>query len=265
MRLEPTRPSTPTGDLQTERALYRAVAGRVVVPAGRSAVLARRTQVIDAEVARALGRGTPQIVLLGAGYDGRPLRFADGATRWFEVDRPATLADKQCRLAALAAASPDTGDPTGASAEPSSASTSVAVDTWTDDVGRALDRAGHHAAAPTLFVCEDLFDSLPLQTTAALCTALRSRAAPGSGLVATFDERPDAAAPVRTLRAGSGLLRQVAGRPHGHEFRPGDPEKLMVVSGWRVTHAEATSGARLDPGAHVRLLVCEPAGSAGSG
>ena len=57
----------------------------------RSAVppaIAQRTRVVDAEVARAIGRGTTQIVLLGAGYDGRALRFGGGAVRWFEVDRP---------------------------------------------------------------------------------------------------------------------------------------------------------------------------------
>jgi len=32
----------------------------------------------------------------------------------------------------------------------------------------------------------------------------------------------------------------------------------MVVTGWRVTHAESSSERRLDPGAHVLMLVCEP-------
>ena len=52
-------------------------------------------------MARALGHGTTQIVLLGAGDDGRALRFGGGAVRWFEVDRPATQADKRSRLRAL--------------------------------------------------------------------------------------------------------------------------------------------------------------------
>ena len=32
----------------------------------------------------------------------------------------------------------------------------------------------------------------------------------------------------------------------------------MVVTGWRVTHAESSPGRRLDPGAHMVIVVCEP-------
>ena len=108
LRLERTRPSTPGGDLEAERRLYRAVAGGVRVPLGRASALAQRTQVIDAEVARALGRGTTQVVLLGAGDDGRALRFGGGGVRWFEVDRPAAQADKRRRLSALDVAATET-------------------------------------------------------------------------------------------------------------------------------------------------------------
>ena len=71
------------------------------LPVGRPTGIAERTRVVDAEVARAIGRGTAQVVLLGAGYDGRALRFGGGAVRWFEVDLAATLADKRRRLDAL--------------------------------------------------------------------------------------------------------------------------------------------------------------------
>jgi hypothetical protein len=54
------------------------------------------------------------------------------------------------------------------------------------------------------------------------------------------------------------LVRQATDGPRRNQFRPGDPQKLMVVTGWRVTHAESTAERRLDPGAHVVILVCEP-------
>ena len=108
IRLERTRPSTPGGDVAAERRFYRSLAGGVSVPLGRAAALARRTQVIDAEVARALGHGTAQIVLLGASDDGRALRFGGGAVRWFEVDRPQAQADKRHRLGALGISTPAT-------------------------------------------------------------------------------------------------------------------------------------------------------------
>jgi hypothetical protein len=48
-----------------------------------------RTEFVDAETANALSKGIDQIVILGAGYDGRALRFGPSA-RWIEVDRPLT-------------------------------------------------------------------------------------------------------------------------------------------------------------------------------
>ncbi len=217
------------------------------VPLGRAAALAQRTQVIDAEVARALGHGTAQIVLLGASDDGRALRFGGGAVRWFEVDRPQAQADKRHRLGALGISTP--------------ATTYVGLDLRTDDaddLGAALQAAGHDAAAASLFVAEGIFDTLTLEASASACAALRSRAAPGSVLVASFSVVPDGSAPARVLRSATGLLRQVADEPRRHEWRPGDPQKLAVVTGWRVTHADSSAERRLDPGAHAVVLVCEP-------
>jgi methyltransferase (TIGR00027 family) len=244
LRLERTRPSTPGGDVDAERRLSSDVAGTATMMGGRSSVLALRTRVIDAEVARALGHGTGQIVLLGAGYDGRSFRFGGGAVRWFEVDRGAVLADKRRRLDAL-----------GLTA---GGSVAVGLDFSKDDLDAALDAAGHCAAAPSLFVCEALLDALTLEVAASLCATLRARAAAGSVLTATFSVAPEPGAPARALRSATDLLRRAADEPRRNEFRPGDPEKLMVVTGWRATHAESSAERRLDPGARTLVLVCEP-------
>jgi methyltransferase (TIGR00027 family) len=244
LRLERTRPSTPGGDVEAERRLSRDVAGKMTVVGGWPSALAVRTRVIDAEVARAIGHGTAQIVLLGAGYDGRSFRFGGGTVRWFEVDRPAVLADKRRRLDALGLAA------TGAVA--------VGLDLSTDDLDAGLDAAGHDPAAPSLFVCEALLDAVTLEAAASVCANLRTRAAAGSVLTATFLVAPEPGAPARALRSATGLLRRAADEPRRNEFRPGDPEKLMVVSGWRVAHAESSGERRLDPGAHTLVLVCEP-------
>jgi methyltransferase (TIGR00027 family) len=244
LRLERTRPSTPGGDIEAERRLYRAIAGGVSVPVTLSSALVQRTQVIDAEVARALGHNTAQIVLLGAGDDGRALRFGGGAARWFEVDRAAAQADKRSRLRTLDIATTGT--------------TYLGLDLLADDLGAALHTAGHNAAAPSLFVAEELFDTLTLEATASVCSALRARAAPGSVLVATFSVAPEGGDVARVLRSATGLLRQATDEPRRNEFRPGDPQKLMVVTGWRVTHSETSAERRLDPGAHMLILVCEP-------
>ena len=239
-----TRPSTPGGDVEAERRLYRAVAGGVRVPVGRASALAQRTRVIDAEVARALGGGTTQVVLLGAGDDGRALRFGGGAVRWFEVDRPAAQADKRGRLHAL-----DIG---------TTGTTYVGLDLLADDLAPALQAAGHDADAPSLFVAEGLFDALTLEAAASVCSALRARADPDSALVATFSISPEGSELTRALRSAGGLLRQATDERRRNEFRPGDPQKLLVVTGWRVTHTESSAERRLDPGTHLLMVVCEP-------
>jgi len=245
-RLARTRPSTPGADVAAEHRLYRDVSGIFAVPVGRPPGMAERTRVVDAEVARAIGRGTTQVVLLGAGYDGRALRFGGGTVRWFEVDLPATQADKRRRLDALGIRPDDVAY--------------LPLRLATDDLDGALDAAGHDRAAPSLFVCEGLLASLTLGTAVSLCESLRARAAPGSTLVADFPVSPEPGTPARALRAATDALLRVLGEPRRHEFRPGDPEKLMVVTGWRVTHAEASRQSRVDRGSYTLILVCEPGG-----
>ena len=243
-RLARTRPSTPGADVEAEGRLYRDVGGIFAAPAGRPAAVALRTRVVDAEVARAIGRGTAQVLLLAAGYDGRALRFGGGAVRWFEVDLPSTQADKRRRLDALGIRQAGV--------------TYVAVDLGTEDLGAALDAAGHDAAAPSLLVCEDLFGSLGLEATASVCQALRTRAPAGSVLLATFRVAPEPGSTLLALDAGIGALRRFVGDPPQHVLRPGDPEKLMVVTGWRVAQAESAAASRVDRSARMLALVCEP-------
>ena len=164
--------------MAAERALEQSVRGPVALPAGRTAAMAERTRFVDHEVADALGRGVDQVVLLGAGYDGRALRFGGGPARWFEVDLPETLADKRRRLDSLGVAA-------------SGNVRFLGLDVRRDDVGAALASAGHDEDRPSLFVAEGLFDGLTLESVATLCQALRARAAPGSVLAATFQVSPE--------------------------------------------------------------------------
>jgi methyltransferase (TIGR00027 family) len=240
-----TRPATPGGDLDGERRLYRDVIGSIpVLPAGRVGDVQLRTRVVDAEVAHAIGRGIDQIVLVGAGYDGRALRFAADALRWFEVDTAVVLTDTRNRLGALGVA------PAGVAW--------VDADIERDDLAVVLDAAGHDHARPSLFVCESVLVGLPLPATASLCEGLRARAARGSTFVATFAVAPEPTRPLRTLRTATNAAMRVLGETRRDELRPGDPEKLMVVTGWHATHIERGSEHRLDRAAHQLVVVCEP-------
>ena len=247
--------------MQGERALYRDVRRRgfaLPLTLDGPATFARRTAFIDQEVAAALGRGIDQVVLVGAGYDGRSLRFA-GTTRWFEVDHPATVDDKQRRLALL-----------GFPPSPETASL-VRVDLVTGGsgaiagLGDALQAAGHRAEKPSLFVCEGLFPHLALDTVASLCEALRTRAPDGSVLASTFLVMPDpgaggvSASAATALRASADLLLKAGGQPRQSDLQSGDPEKLMRVTGWHVTRVQPTGRGRLYRGAHLLALSATPA------
>ncbi len=196
-------------------------------------------------------------MLLGAAHDGRALRFGGGAVRWFEVDRPPSSAEKRTRLTALGITANSTAYlPLDLAAVGSTGS--AAATQSPDDLDAALTAAGHDPAAPTLYVAETTFDSVSLEAAAALCTALRARAASGSVLVATFSVAPEGSGAVHALRSAANLVRQAVDEPSGNEWRPGDPQKLMVVTGWRVTHSESSAERRLDPGSHMLILVCAP-------
>jgi methyltransferase (TIGR00027 family) len=242
--LAPTRSSTPAGDLEGERALYRDVSSNVSFNVARPSGVSHRTQFIDAEVADAIGRGIEQIVILGAGYDGRSLRFGGAPTRWFEVDLPTTQADKRRRLAALGVS------PVGV--------TYVPVDLMQDDLEQALESAGHDATKPTLFLGEGLVPYLTLEATAAMFQAALARAAPGSVLVVTFFVSPEPSELLRGWYGARDVFFRVIGEPRRSDYRPGDPEKLYVVTGWNVARSKSGPASRIDRAARLLVLAGEP-------
>ena len=81
--------------MSTERRALRATLG----------FIRARTVFFDDAVLDAIDRGVKQVVILGAGYDGRALRFRTPGVQFFEVDHPATQVDKLRRLAYLGVAS----------------------------------------------------------------------------------------------------------------------------------------------------------------
>ncbi len=250
-RLARSRPSTPSGDQRGEHALSRDVSGIFAVPVGRPTGLAQRTAFIDNEVAGALSRGVTQLVVVGAGYDGRALRFAGDATRWWEVDLAGTQQDKRRRLGALGVTTEHV--------------TFVPLNLLTDDLGAALEARGHDATVPSLFVCEGLFSYLTLEVVATLCATLRDRASAGSVLVSTYLVIPEVqgrGGPV--LRGVMDQLLRVIGEPRRSEFLPGDAEKLMVVTGWRPARSQRSPASWLGRGSHLLALAAEPAPEPGS-
>ncbi len=173
-------------------------------------------------------------------------RCASAADRpsWFEVDLPQILADKRRRLDTLGVTSANVRY--------------LGLDLARDDVGAALASAGHDDTRPTLFVAEGVFDSLTLETVAALCGALRSRAAGGSVLAATFRVSPEHGTRGQAVRETFGQLRRAVGQERPSEFFPGDPQKLFVVTGWRVIRTTSSSSSWLGQGSSLVALAGEP-------
>jgi O-methyltransferase involved in polyketide biosynthesis len=102
-RLDYDRLRTPYGDPAADAALARDVAaGLERPPATRMhSYLRARTAFFDRVVVNSLGHGVRQVVTGAAGYDGRAVRYARRGVRWFEVDHPATQADKMERITRL--------------------------------------------------------------------------------------------------------------------------------------------------------------------
>ena len=82
LRLTFERVAAPYGDPSADERLARDVAAGV--PAGSSPLvhyLEARTTFFDRVVVGALDRGVAQVVVAGAGYDGRALRYAKPGAR----------------------------------------------------------------------------------------------------------------------------------------------------------------------------------------
>ncbi|QHC29190.1 class I SAM-dependent methyltransferase [Streptomyces sp. HF10] len=167
-------------------------------------VVGPRTVAID-EALRA--RATGQLVILGAGLDTRAWRLPELArTDVWEVDHPASQRDKRARLAE---AGP--GLPTAARSV-----RFTPVDFAVDDLGAALDAAGHDPSAPTAWLWEGVVPYLTRDQVRATLTALTARTAPGSTLVVNYQT------PSPKATAGRLLARLL-----GHSATAGEPWRSL--------------------------------------
>lgn len=102
-RLQYDRVAAPYGDPAADEALTHDVAEGLSPTHNRMHEYIRaRTAFFDRIVVNSIDRGITQVVIGGAGYDGRALRYAKPGVRWFEVDHPATQTDKLARIARIA-------------------------------------------------------------------------------------------------------------------------------------------------------------------
>jgi methyltransferase (TIGR00027 family) len=138
---------------------------------GRQAqVMALRTAAIDEALRQAAHE---QVVILGAGLDGRAWRMPEleGATV-FEVDHPDTQRAKQARVGALTATAREIRF--------------VPVDFSRDPLEAALAGAGHDPKRPTTWIWEGVVMYLTLAEIEATLEVIAQRSAAGSRLVVLY-------------------------------------------------------------------------------
>ena len=222
------RPTSPDGDAGAQAAMCP---GMVPLADARlRAHLGARTRFFDGQVLAAMGGGTDQVVILGAGYDDRSLRFRSAGVRFFEVDLPRNQADKRRRLRRMGV---DRAGPV-----------LVAADFRVDDVAVLLDSAGHRADRPTLFVAEGLLVYLEPEAGVDLLRAVRSRAAPGSALAASLAVHPEGLDSDRVTTGANAARARGESEPWRTILPRSDHLDLVARSGWSVV--DLTDDAALD-------------------
>ncbi len=206
-------------------------------------VMALRTAVIDAAVKEAVAGGTRQLVILGAGLDGRAWRMRELAgVRVFEVDHPATQTFKRSKVGALP---PAIGDVTF-----------VAVNFERESLESALQTAGHDASRTTCWIWEGVVMYLTRDAMRSTLANIASRSAEGSTLIVNYHT---------TVRRGlMGIVFRLLGEPMRSEWQPDTMASDLGAAGFRVQDDSgisewakrfANGPVRLSAGAIMRIVV----------
>ena len=217
-------------------------------PAWLLASIGIRTAFMDEQVIAAIGAGLRQVVICGAGYDDRALRFRSSGVRFFELDHPDTQQDKARRLKAL-----------GANGSVVSLAT---VDFRFDDVGAALAQAGHDASEASLFLCEGLLTYLDGLTCHRLLSALADRAATGSVLAASLSAHGDGADSAAVVADANRGRRTSAAEPWLTILPAAEHLAALEHAGWVVTGTQWGPASSERPSHDRRSLLVQasPAG-----
>jgi methyltransferase (TIGR00027 family) len=140
---------------------------------GMADLMALRTIAIDNAVREAVAGGVRQLVILGAGYDGRAWRMPElTGVHVFEVDHPATQGDKRAHVAELP---PSIG-----------AVSFISIDFERESLDTALERAGHDRSLPTCWIWEGVVMYLTRPAMRATLANIGHRSAPGSALIVNY-------------------------------------------------------------------------------
>src|SRR5215813_7170537 len=137
-----------------------------------SQMMVARTMAIDADLRDA---AAPQVVILGAGLDGRAWRMRELATSLvFEADHPHSQQQKLERVASLTREAREVRF--------------VPVDFRRGNLAHALEAAGHDAHLPTTWLWEGVVMYLARHEIEATLRVVEDRSAPGSRLIVAYHQ-----------------------------------------------------------------------------
>ena len=227
------------------RGLYR----RVLAPRGLYEYVIARTKYIDAAFQQALQERFDQVLLFGAGFDTRALRFGAvlGDTRVFELDTALTQSAKLQRYREKQLAVPRNV-------------TFIAIDFDKESLPEKLREAGFRPTQRSLFVLEGVLMYLQPQPVEATFRAIGDFAGAGSRIV--FDYvRASVLRGENTLYGEEGATRAVGevNEPWHFGLEPAQAESFLAGHGFRLTDQEDSSALEkryfAGPDGHVRGRV----------
>lgn len=200
--------------------------------------LALRTSVFDKAVVAAVTQPPCQVVIVGAGYDDRSLRFRTPGVHFFEVDHPATQRDKVDRLRARDIHCDDiTFVPTDLEDDPSLARV---ADVLSPD-------------QKTFVLCEAVVPYLEQSTIQRMVGGLASL--PGRERTLTIEVGTDPTTPAGRLALTALTVgARLAGETIRTSFKSAEEaESLLTTAGWHIL--DRTTGADL----HMRAATSDVA------
>lgn len=207
--------------------------------------IALRTAAIDAAVRDAIAGGATQLVILGAGYDGRAWRMRElEGVKIFEVDHPATQSEKRSHLAEL---------------PPANGIVSfVPIDFKHESLDTVLQRAGHDRSLPTCWIWEGVVMYLTRDVMRATLADIARRSASGSTLIVNYH--------TAHRRFVARLMFRLIGEP---QISAWTPEEMAAdlrsvgfvvredssISDWNSRFAQGK--ARVERGFYMRVAIAQ--------
>ena len=226
-RLAFDRVTTPYGDPSADERLSRDISAGLPQDGPLRRYLEARTRFFDSVVVRCLDGGITQVVVGGAGYDCRALRYAKPGVRWFEIDRSPTQSDKQARLERLRISWAHVSF--------------VVADFDTDDLCAALAVHGFDESVPSLFLLEGVAAYLERSTLHSVLAQFARVSAPRSRLAVSLSV--SGGSPARAARREA--LRQAVealGEPLRSSVAPDEVDDLLGSTGWAPVGAANDAG-----------------------